>query len=110
MMLISVRDDLAGKLMEISSSSGKSISEYVNEVFEQAIRAHQFNCSLKETVDHYERTITEKKAAEEAERVEEPSIPEVFERMLAEKMIAEKVESEERKMLSKFLSQISGSV
>lgn len=106
MVLISVGDDLVKKLMEISSSLGKPISDYINEVFEQAISAHRLNCSLKETVDLYERTIIGKEAAEEAERVEEPSIDKVFERALA-KLEAEIGESEEYKMLSRFLSQIS---
>ena len=38
------------------------------------------NCTLKEMVDLYERTMTKKEIAEEAERMEEPSISEVFKR------------------------------
>jgi len=105
MMLINVRDDLIKKLMEASNSLGKPISDYLNELFEQALRAHSLNCSLKETIDLYERTIIKKEAATETERVEEPAIDKVFERALT-KLKPEISKSEEYKMLSKFLSQI----
>jgi len=106
MMFVGVRDDLVEKILEIASKVGKSISEYVVEVFEQAVRADGLNSSLKETVDHYERLIM-KEAAEEAQYVEEPSIPDVFERILASKLRPEMTESEEYKMLKKFLSHLS---
>jgi len=106
MMLISVRDDLIKKLMEASNSLGKPISEYLNELLEQALRAHELNCSLKETVDLYERTIIKKEAAKETERAEEPSIDKVFERAIA-KLKPDISKSEEYKILPKFLSQIS---
>ena len=38
-MLAGVRDDLVRKMIQISSSLGKSITDYVNEIFEQAVRA-----------------------------------------------------------------------
>ena len=40
-------------------------------------------CSLKETVDLYERTVAKKEAAEEVELIEEPSIENTFEWTLA---------------------------
>lgn len=106
-MLIGVRDDLVEKILEISSKVGKSIGEYVIEVFEQAVRADGLNSSLKETVDHYERLIM-KEAAEEAQYVEEPSIPDAFESILASKLRPEMTESEEYKMLETFLSHLWG--
>ena len=106
MMLISVRDDLIKKLMEASNSLGKPISEYLNELLEQALRAHELNCSLKETVDLYESTIIKKEAAKETKRAEEPSIDKVFERAIA-KLKPDISKSEEYKILPKFLSQIS---
>ncbi|MCW4021315.1 MAG: hypothetical protein NWF14_08830 [Candidatus Bathyarchaeota archaeon] len=57
---------------------GKSIGDYLTELVEQAVRAHELNCSLKETVDLYERTVKEKKTPEEAQLVEAPSVPEVW--------------------------------
>ena len=85
MMLVNVRDDLFEKMLEISGRVERSIGDYVSEVFEQAVRADGLTSSLKEAVDHYERLIL-KEAAEEAQHVEEPSIPDVFERMLASKV------------------------
>ena len=40
-------------------------------------------CSLKETVDLYERTVAKEEAAEEVELIEEPSIENTFEWTLA---------------------------
>jgi len=105
-MLIRLPDDLFSKLTEVSDSLGKDFSGYLTEILEQAVRAYEFSCSLKDTVDLYERTVKEKKPAEEAELVEAPSVPEVLERMLASKLRPES-ESEERKILLKFLSQLS---
>ena len=106
MVLISVRDDLVKRLMEVSSSLGKSISDYVNEVFEQAVRAHELKCGLKETVDVYEKTIIKKGGAEEADRLEEPSTEEIFQRA-ALRLRPEIGESDERKMLIGFLCELS---
>ena len=65
------------------------------------------DCSLKETVELYEKTMTKKEATEEVEVVEEPLIDEVFERMLASKLRPDILESEEYGMLSRFVSQLS---
>lgn len=46
---------------------------------------------------------------EEAELIEAPSVPEVFERMVESKLRPDIDESQERKMLSEFLSQLSES-
>ena len=62
---------------------------------------------MKETVELYEKTITKKEATEEVEVVEEPSIDEVLERMLASKLRPDIAESEEYRMLSRFVSQLS---
>jgi len=107
LILIRLPDDLVNELMETSDGQGKPFSVYLTEILEQAIRAHNLNCSLKETVDLYERTIIKKEAAEEAEaeRTEEPSTDEIFERTFA-KLTADITESEEHKMLSRFLYQL----
>jgi len=108
LMLIQLPDDLVNELMEISDSQGKPSSVYLTEILKQAVRAHKLNCSLKETIDLYNRTIIKKEAAEEAKRVEQPSIDEMFERTLA-KLKPEITESEEHKMLSRFVRQLPGS-
>ena len=105
MILIRLPDDLVNELMETSDSQGKPFSVYLTDILEQAIRAHNLHCSLKETVDLYERVIIKREAAEEAERVEEPSIDEVFERTLA-KLTPDVSEPEEHKMLSRFVRQL----
>ncbi len=69
MMLTGVPDDLTRK-MGVSNGQGKPI----NEVFQQAVRAHSLNCSLKETVDFHERTVIKKDGTEKAEELGEPSI------------------------------------
>ncbi len=92
MMLIRLPADLVNELVEISDSHGKPFSVYLTDRLFKDVRAHELNCSLKET-------------NEEAERVEEPSIDAFFERALA-KLRPEISESEERRMLSTFLSQI----
>ena len=61
---------------------------------------------MKDAVDLCKRTVKERKTPEEAEMVEEPSVPEVFERMFESKLRPDMGESEERKMLSKFLSEL----
>ena len=108
-MLIRLPDELFNGVAEISLKLGKSIGDYLTELLEQAVRAHELGCSLKDAVDLYERTVKEKKTPEEAELVEAPSVPEVFERMLESKLRRDTGESEERKMLSEFLSQLSES-
>ncbi|NIM46204.1 MAG: hypothetical protein GTO54_11380, partial [Nitrososphaeria archaeon] len=72
-----------------------------------AVRAHELGCSLKDAVDLYERTVKERKTPEESELVEAPSVAEVFERMLESKLRPDIGESEERKMHSEFVSQLS---
>ncbi|MDH5686336.1 MAG: hypothetical protein OEZ48_00500 [Candidatus Bathyarchaeota archaeon] len=107
MFLIRIPDDTVSRLTEIADSQGMPFNDYLAEMLEQAVRAHKLDCSLKETVDLYERTMTEREAAEEAGRAEGPPISEAFERMLASKLGPEPRESEEREMLFRFLSELS---
>ena len=114
MRLIRVPDDLVSRLMIASNRRGEPLMQYITEILEQAVRAHELNSSLKEIVDSYEKEVVQKEASglEEAERVEESSVREVFERLLAEKLgprIEEKTSlvSEEREMLERFLSKLS---
>ena len=104
--LIRVPNDTVSKLMEIANSQGMSFSDYLAEILEQTVRVHDLNCSLKDTVDFYERTITKKETAEEVEVAREPSIDKLFEKTLT-KLRPEISESEEHKMLSSFISQLS---
>jgi hypothetical protein len=57
------------------------------------------------TMQKEEREMEERK--EETEQLEELSIDKVFERMLASKLRPELRESEEYKMLSRFISEIT---
>jgi predicted DNA-binding protein len=107
MMLIRLPDELFNRVPEISENLGKSIGDYLTELLEQAVRAHELGCSLKDAVDLYERTVKERKTPEESELVEAPSVAEVFERMLAPRLRPELSECEESKMLSRFISQLS---
>ncbi|MDH5688872.1 MAG: hypothetical protein OEZ48_13555 [Candidatus Bathyarchaeota archaeon] len=105
MFLIRVPDDTVNRLKEIANSQQGSCSDYLAEILEQAVRAHELGCSVKDAVDLYERTV-KGKTTQEAEQVEEPSVPELFERMHESKLRPDMGESEERKMLSKFLSEL----
>ena len=114
MRLIRVPDDLVDKLMNASNRRGEPFTQYFMAILEQAVRAHELNSSLKEIVDSYEKEVAQNEASrlEEAERLEESSVREVFERLLAEKLgpkMEEKTSlvSEEREMLERFLSQLS---
>ena len=114
MRLIRVPDDLVNKLTIASNRRGEPFIRYVTEILEQAVRADELDSTIKEMVDSYEKEVVQKEASrlEEAERVEESSVREVFERLLAEKLgpkMEEKTSlvSEERKMLERFLSQLS---
>ena len=69
MKLIRVPDDLVDRLVGASNSQGKSLLDYIAEIFEQALRAHELDCSLKETVDSYER-IAMQNEEKETERKE----------------------------------------
>jgi DNA-binding transcriptional MerR regulator len=106
MFLIRIPDDTVNKLTSIADSQGRSFNEYLAEILEQAVRAHELGCSLKEIVDLYERTAMKKEPAEEVELIEEPSIEDTFERTLA-KLRPEITKSEEYKMLSGFVSEIT---
>jgi len=105
-MFIRLPEPLFNKVAEISESLGKSVSDCLTEMLEQAARAYELSCSLKDAVDLRERTMKEKKEVEEDEIVETPSVPEVFERMLASKLRPDIVECGEYERLSKFLSQL----
>jgi len=114
MRLIRVPDDLVNKLMTASNRRGEPFIRYVTEILEQAVRADELDSSIKEMVNSYAKEAVKKEASrlEEAERVEESTVREVFERLLAEKLgpkIEEKTSlaSEEREMLERFLSQLS---
>ncbi len=50
---IAVRGDLLQKIMEIANKDGKSIYGFVNEIFEQAIRAEELKLSLSEVIEFY---------------------------------------------------------
>jgi len=106
MFLIRIPDDTVNRLTSIADSQGRSFNEYLAEILGQAARAHELGCSLKETVDLYERTMTKKEAAEEVESVEEQSIEDMVERTIA-KLRPEITKSEEYKMLSGFFSEIT---
>lgn len=114
MRLIRVPDDLVSRLMIASNRRGEPLIRYVTEILEQAVREDELDSTIKETVDSYEKEDEQREASrlEGAERVEESSVHEVFERLLAEKLgpkIEEKtgLASEEREMLERFLSQLS---
>ena len=114
MRLIRVPDDLVNKLMTASNRRGEPFIRYVTEILEQAVMADELDSSIKEIVDSYKKEVVQKEASqlEEAERVEESSVRDVFERLLAEKLgpkIEEKTSlvSEEREMLERFLSRLS---
>lgn len=112
MILIRAPNDLVKKLLDASNSQGRPFVDYVTEILEQAMRAHNLDSSLEEIVDFYERTMIRKETTEEQEFEEEPSVHEVFERLLASKLSRElktktNEESEERRMLNSFLSQLS---
>ena len=114
MLLIRAPDDLIKKLIDASNSQGGPFVDYITEILKQAMRAHNLDSSLKEIIDFYERTMTPKQKTEEKELEEEPSVREVFERLLASKLSPElkaksktNGESEERRMLNSFLSQLS---
>jgi hypothetical protein len=59
---IAVRSDLLQKIMEISNRKGKSFYGFVNEIFEQAIKAEESNTSLAEVVEFYDLMESMKKA------------------------------------------------
>ncbi len=54
MFLIRIPDDTVNKLANIADSQERSFAEYLTEILEQAARAHELGCSLRETVDLYE--------------------------------------------------------
>jgi len=59
---IAVRSDILQKIMEISNKKGKSFYNFVNEIFEQAIKAEEMNTSLAEVVEFYDLMESMKKA------------------------------------------------
>jgi len=59
---IAVRGDLLRKAIEISNRRGKSFYGFVNEVFEQAIRAEEMDSTLTEIVEKYRFIETLRKA------------------------------------------------
>lgn len=50
---IAVRGDLLQKAIEISNRRGKSFYGFVNEIFEQAIKAEEMNTTLPEILEKY---------------------------------------------------------
>ena len=85
------------RLTEVSNALGKSINDFGNLISEQAIRAYQLNCGLKETVGIYDRTIKKEEVAEQTDWVEELSIDRAFERMLMSKLRPNTTQSVEYK-------------
>jgi hypothetical protein len=59
---IAVRGDLLQKAIEISNRRGKSFYGFVNEVFEQAIKAEEMDSTLAEIVEKYKFIETLRKA------------------------------------------------
>ncbi|MEM3736580.1 MAG: hypothetical protein QXJ75_00595 [Candidatus Bathyarchaeia archaeon] len=59
---IAVRGDLLQKIIEIANKDGKSVYGFVNEIFEQAIRADELKLSLSEVVEFYSLIEIMKKA------------------------------------------------
>jgi hypothetical protein len=50
---IAVRGDLLHKVIEISNRRGKTVYGFVNEIFEQAIRADEMDLALPEIIEKY---------------------------------------------------------
>ena len=80
MFLIRIPDDTVNRLTSIADSQGRSFNQYLAEILERAVTAQEFGCSLKETVDLYERTVVKKEAAEGIELIEEPTFLKQFPR------------------------------
>ncbi|MHC1586757.1 MAG: hypothetical protein ACXQTV_04365 [Candidatus Hecatellaceae archaeon] len=59
---IAVRGDLLQKVIEISNRRGKTVYGFVNEIFEQAIKADELDTTLPEIIDKYVFTETLRKA------------------------------------------------
>ena len=59
---IAVRSDLLQKVIEISNKKGKSFYGFVNEIFEQAIKAEERNTSLAEVVEFFDLMESMKKS------------------------------------------------
>jgi len=51
--LVAVRSDLLARIVEISNREGKTVYGMTNEIFDQAIRAHDLGLTLPEVVDAY---------------------------------------------------------
>lgn len=62
MKLIRAPEELVSKLNEASNREGKPFLGYIIEALEQAVRAHEMNCSIKEIVDFYELMMMQKEA------------------------------------------------
>jgi len=59
---IAVRGDLLQKVIEISNRRGKTVYGFVNEIFEQAIKADELDATLPEILEKYVFTETLRKA------------------------------------------------
>jgi hypothetical protein len=59
---IAVRSDLLQKAIEISNRRGKSFYGFVNEIFEQAIKAEEMDSTLPEIIERYRFVETLRKA------------------------------------------------
>lgn len=51
--LILVRNDLLKEIIKITAKEGKTVFAFTNEVFEQALKAHQMQTSLPEVLEFY---------------------------------------------------------
>lgn len=59
---IAVRGDLLQRIIEIANRDGKTVFGFVNEIFEQALRAEELKVSLGEIIDFYTLIEVMKKA------------------------------------------------
>ena len=125
MRLIRATDDLVNKLTEASNRQGRSLTDYITEVFERAVRAHELDSSLKKIVDYYEKamekefiSLVELARKEALKRKHETSQPdelptnEALERLFASKLSPELKKNmretvEERERLTNFLHDLS---
>lgn len=51
--LILVRNDLLQEVTKITAKEGKTVFAFTNEIFEQALKAHQMQTSLPEVLESY---------------------------------------------------------
>jgi len=52
--LILVRNDLLKEIVKITAKEGKTVFAFTNEVFEQALKAHEMQTNLSEIIEFFE--------------------------------------------------------